>query len=220
MYRRAPPYMNYPLYLPRELGSVEDLFRKGDVPRAIAELERRASLGSVSARAVLAFLLVQGALPSGIDYDRAAELLREPLVGGDAYALFVMGWIYFLREKDAQLAVKAWLQGVRQGFGPSFVAISAFHLTRFPEKPPDLKAAVAALSGAGRMGHRLGALAAAILIAQGNGSMPERVWAYVRRPGLWIGYYLAMRADWFSDCIFTRPKQQTDPFFSPEAWGA
>lgn len=218
-YRRAPRFMNYPLYLPRGLESIEALFRRGDVPGAIAELERRSSLGSGAARAVLAFLTLQGALPTGVDLDRAAELVRDPVASGDAYALFVMGWIYFLREKDAMLAVKAWLAGARQGFGPSFVSISKFNLTGFPEKPPNVTEAVAALNGASRFGHRLAAVGAAALIARGHGSLLERTWACVRLPGLWIRYYLAMRADWFSDCIFMRPSRPKDPFFSPAAWG-
>lgn len=218
-YRRAPPFMNYPLYLPRGLESIEALFRRGDVPGAIAELEHKSSLGSRAARTVLAFLSLQGALPTGVDLDRAAELVREPAAGGDAYALFVMGWIYFLREKDALLAVKAWLASGRQGFGPSFVSISKFHLTGFPEKPPNVKKAVVALHGAARCGHKLAAVAAAALIARGHGSLLERALACIRLPGLWVNYYLTMRADWFSDCIFIRPTRQKDPFFSAAAWG-
>ncbi len=137
-YRPHPGALGYPLYLPSGMESIESYLRSGNVSGAINELERNAALGSTPARTVLGFLHLQGALPTGVNLDRAAELLEEPVACGDAYAMYVRALLYMLREKQAPPAMRLLLDSAAQGFSPSQVTIADFLASDYPGKPGDI----------------------------------------------------------------------------------
>ncbi len=212
-YRRPPRGLRRSLYLPRSCKRAEEFIRRGLVKDALKELEQSANMGMTEARVVLAFLHLQGAAGTGSDLDRAAALLEEPLAAGDAYAQFVMGWVHLLRDKQARPAGLLWIASAKQGFGPSYMTLARFHLTNFPDKPPDASAALLFFEGARLAGHRLAAVSIALLRVRSSSNSFSRLLALSRLPFLWLRFYLSMRADMFSDCVFVRDSPEEGPIF-------
>ncbi len=217
VFRAHPKTLGYPLYLPSNLATVESLIRCDKVPEAIEELERRAALGSAAARTVLGFLHLQGALPTGVDFDRAVELLDEPVASGDAFALYVRGLLYLLREKEAPPAIRLLVNSAAQGFGPSQVALADFLSSDYPGKPGDVEKGLRSYVKAARMGHRV-APARAAWVCRNHPNPVKRALAWIAYPFCLAWLYLGMRADCFSDCVFYRPGEQRRPYFPGASW--
>lgn len=205
--------MRYPLYLPDNSKDVGRLLKRGETSAAIAELRRRAALGSEPAKTVLAYLHLQGAIVDQSNLEQAAALLQAPVAAGNPYALYVMGWIYFLRDKDAKLAVQCWISGANQDFTPSLVEVGRFLSWDLPGKPANFKAAIDKLLLAHRLGHKQAPCLVAALDAQGARGILYTLTAGVR----WMYYFLRLAfclyVDRFSEHVFVRPLNQTRPFF-------
>ena len=205
--------MRYTLFLPDNSRDVASLLKKGEVSAAINELRHRAALGSQSAKTVLAYLHLQGAFTGQADYEQATTLLQAPVAAGNPYALYVMGWVYFLREKDAKPAVQCWIAGANQGFTPSLVEIGRFLSWDLPGKPPNLKAAIDKFLQAHRLGHKQAPALVAVLDVRGARGVLYALSAPVR----WVYFYLRcvvwIYIDMFSEHVFLRPPNQKKPFF-------
>jgi hypothetical protein len=209
--------LNYPLYLPGRTRVVAEFFVRGDEAGAVAELERLASLGSQDAKTVLAYLHLQGAFSTGIDFDRARDLLVGESLSDDPYALYVQGWVHFLSDKDASRAVACWIAGRERGFSPSAFELGRFLSWDLPGRPPQLAAAIDRLKMADRLGHKQAAGLIATLDAAGARgpvlaatSKPRKIFQVFR-------LYFWMRRDFFSSHVFARPLQQVRPFFRQQA---
>lgn len=218
VFQRPAACLHYPLYLPGRSRDIEVMLQRGDAVRAIAELTKLASLGSGAAKTVLAYLHLQGALPSGVDFDRAADLLREPVASGDPYALYVAGWIHFLRDKDAGRAVSCWVAGEEKGFLPSIIELGRFLSWDLPGSPPRYADAIEKLKLADRLGHKQAASLIATLDAAGARGPLLAISGKFRKVVHFVRLYCWLRTDFFSERVFSRPLQQRRPFFSPEAW--
>ena len=216
-FRSHPDSLRLPLYLPSGMESIESSLRSGNVREAINELERGAALGSTPARTVLGFLHLQGALPTGVNLDRAAELLEEPVASGNAYAMYVRALLYLLREKQAPPAMRLWLDSAAQGFSPSQMAIADFLASDYPNKPGDIDGGLHSYIKAARMGHRA-APARAAWICRKHPNLIKRALAWIALPFCFGWLYLAMRADYFSDCVFQRLGEQRKAFFAEASW--
>lgn len=205
--------MRYPLYLPGDSKDVGRLLKRGDPSAAIAELRRRATLGSESAKIVLAYLCLQGAIEDRVSFEQATALLQESVTAGNPYALYVMGWIYFLRDRDAKLAVQCWISGANRDFTPSLVEVGRFLSWELPGKPANFKAAIDKLLLAHRLGHKQAPCLVAALDAQGARGTIYALTAGVR----WIYFFLRLVVwlfvDSFSERVFVRPLNQKKPFF-------
>lgn len=205
--------MRYPLYLPDNSKDVGGLLKRGETSAAIAELRRRAALGSEPAKIVLAYLHLQGAIADQTNPEQAAALLQAPVTAENPYALYVMGWIYFLRDKDAKLAVQCWISGANQDFTPSLVEVGRFLSWELPGKPANFKAAIDKLLLAHHLGHKQAPCLVAALDAQGARGTLYTLTAGVR----WIYFFLRLAfwayVDPFSEHVFVRPLNQKKPFF-------
>jgi TPR repeat protein len=205
--------MRYTLLLPDSSRDVASLLKRGEVSTAIAELRHRAALGSQSAKTVLAYLHLQGAFTGQADYEQATALLQAPVAAGNPYALYVMGWIHFLRDKNAKPAVQHWISGANQGFTPSLVEIGRFLSWDLPDKPPNLEAAVDKLLLAHHLGHKQAPCLVAVLDAKGARGVLYALSAPVRWVYFFLRFVVWLHIDMFSEQVFLRPPSQKKPFF-------
>lgn len=205
-------YISYPLYLPDGIRDIQADISHGRLNAALHVLERRAELGSHAASTVLAYLYLQGALVGGENFDRAGALLRVPAAAGDPYALYVLGWLIFLRDKDAKRAVACWLQGAEQGFSPSVLELGRFLAWDLPGKPQRYPAAFVRLEEAHKLGHKQAAgLMATMDLSGARGSLRAAI-AAARLPFLYLRLRYWLNRDVFAVNVFSRPIEQRRPF--------
>lgn len=155
------------LYIPSEISDLKPLVRRAGGSQLVDELKSKAALGSSAASVVLAYLYLQGEIGGAVDYDRALSMLEKPLVRGDAFALYVRGWIYFLREKNSIKAVHCWKISSERGFLPAMIELGRFLWWDLPGKPPQPEAAIRRLKSAHRAGHKQAASLIAVLRIKG-----------------------------------------------------
>lgn len=213
-FRRWPTGLNYSLYLPPGCESVEALFRRGNLSQAISELIRLSREESHAAKSVVAFLHLQGAIGDGIDFDKAEQLVETSAATGDAFALYVKGWIWFLRDKKADQAVECWAKGADQGFAPSMLECARFLLWDLPDKPPRPLSAYRGLEHAARLNHKQAPALATTIARCGSLGWARAIRGWICALPATISYAWWLRSDPFSDCVFSRPLVQKRPYLN------
>jgi TPR repeat protein len=167
--------------VPDELGSTFRLLKEGEACAAIVECERLAALGSNSARALIAYLHLCGAIDGQVNLATAETFAGDASSSGCAYAQYVLAWIYFKQgnRKAAPLMSRAAVQG---NFLPA-----QLELGRWAQGGPgsvvrELGAAEDAYRLAHRRGHVCALLCLAALYARGLRGFPKQVLGIVIWP--------------------------------------
>jgi len=160
--RGAWRVLNYPLYIPERDAEIRKLLLSGDISELMRVLERRASLGSGWAAALLGFLRLRGAPGGSPDPKLAESTCLDAARAGEPFAQYVLAWALWERGEYGP-AIRWMKPAALDGeFLPALVDGGRFLATLAARGLVDMAEAVEFLWDA----HRLGHLTALLFIAE------------------------------------------------------
>jgi hypothetical protein len=119
--------LNSPLYDGDCSPAAREYLAAGDIDSAIGEWRRLADLGSGRARCILAYLSFKGTPLSAADIDEAKRIALTAVAGERGYANYLLGSIS-LKERQVDAAAKYFVESVKAGFLPAFIAAASILL--------------------------------------------------------------------------------------------
>ncbi|MGH8290351.1 MAG: hypothetical protein ACREV7_15225 [Steroidobacteraceae bacterium] len=204
--------LNYPIYIPEEDRDIAALLVKGDAANLAAVLNRRASLGSGRAAAMLGFLEFMGAISGEPNPKAAIACCTGPAKAGEPYAQYVLSWAYW--ETGNRADAMRWMQrsALDSKFLPARVDLGKM-LAELAHDSGEIRAAVRILWSAHRRGH-VGALAQICGIAiRGQLGPLSRLLGIVVLPYSLIRLVLGLRCEPFGLRAFIVSRDPKVPFF-------
>ena len=213
--RGAWRLLYFPLYIPERDPEVRELLLSGDIPELMRILERRASLGSGWAAALLAFLRLRGTPGESPDPELAESTCLAAARAGEPFAQYVLAWALWERGKYRSAIRWMKLAALRGQFLPAWVDIGRFLASVVAtEGYADMPGAVESLWEAHRRGHFMALLFIADISRRGHLGFARRalsvlIYAYAAPRAL-----LAMHCAPFSARVFTNMfKPSQNPLF-------
>jgi len=204
--------INYPLFVPDLGHQVTHALVSGDLSFFIDEVERLSALGSRSASALLAYLYMRGAV--GVtNLDQAESLCSDAAHSGDPYSQYVMGWICRSAGRDAE-AIDWLRKAASKGqFLPAIVDIARFMAGGVGVEAADVRAALAVLWDAHKLGHRMALVYISELLRGKSGNWISKVLGAVLYPIAIVRATKFTNRYPLSDLIFVTSLPMNHPLF-------
>jgi hypothetical protein len=209
--------VNYPIYIPEQDRDIAALLVKCDAAELAEVLERRASLGSGRAAAILGYLELMGAFSGQSNPKATIACCTAPAKAGDSYAQYVLSWAYW--ETGNWADALHWMK--RSASDPRFLPARVDlgrMLARMAASAGNAghsRTAVKTLWDAHKRGH-VGALAQICRIALGGHLGPlSRMLGIVLFPYAATRLLLGLQCDPFGIRTFAFVRDPDKPFFNP-----
>lgn len=206
--------LNYPIFVPKEDPDIATLLRNGEASKLAEVLNRRASLGSGSAAALLGFLELMGAFSGKPNPEAAIACCTVPSKAGNPYAQYVLSWVYW--ERGDRTGALGWMKrsAVDAKFLPAWVSLGRMLLTLAGDDA-EVRAAIGVLWRAHRLGH-IAALPLICEVARRGHLGPTRrvLFGIILFPYAVIRGAFVMHCDPFGARSFTYIRKPNVPFFT------
>jgi hypothetical protein len=214
--RSAWKKLNYPIFVPKEDEGVIPLLIAGDGTKLAEVLQRRISLGSRSAAALLGFLELMGAISGTSNPEAAIAYCTYASQAGHPYAQYVLSWAYW--ETGNRAEALRWMKrsAVDSKFLPAWVDFGRM-LAALAINNKEVRGAVKYLW----VGHRLGHTVALVFICnigrRGHLGSLWRLVCWLALPVCMLRAMMFLKCWPFSDRSLTNARDPKVPFFKPTA---
>jgi hypothetical protein len=210
--RHAWKKINYPVFIPEGDAEVSALMIEGDVAKLAGVLERRNSLGSGSASALLGYLELMGALSGTGNPQGAIAWCAAPSKGGHPYAQYVLSWAYW--ETGNRAEAMRWMKrsAVEGRFLPAWVDLGRM-LAMAAANKKQVQAAVTYLRVAHKLGHSVALVYICEIGRRGHLGSVWRLGCALAFPFCVLRAMMLMQCRPFSERSLTNAKDPKVPFF-------
>lgn len=189
--------LNSPLYDGDCSPAAREYLAAGDIDSAVGEWRRLADLGSSRARCILAYLSFKGTPLSPADTDEAKRIALTAVAGERGYANYLLGSIS-LKERQIDAAAKYFVESVKAGFLPAFMAAASILLRSGDASKERKQSAINLIRRAINDGHIPARIALSAAYISGKIGLAKRVLGIGMFPFALIRYLMGARYHVFS----------------------
>lgn len=193
--------VNYPIYLPAELGSARSLLIREGRGAFVSSLYRLADSGVASAAAALAVLSLYGDLSGSKDPTKAVSICKRFADSDDDYGSYVLGWSY-VACGDQVSALRYMSRAAERLFPPALLGLASFAWNGIGVDHRQDDIALRFVDGATGLNHAFAPVMRSAFAISGRLGWVRRLYGWSSYPVALTRFALATRRDVFSSLVF------------------